>query len=108
MSETTAPLLATRDALRSALLAVLMDEYGGTERDWTGMGSLGRVVAALPVRDPATVADDLKKFDLRREWGYVQSDAADADAGTILSNVQRFLEAHIDRTLAAALAEDPS
>jgi hypothetical protein len=33
--------------LRSTLLAVLMDEYGGTAEDWTAMGSLTRVMRAV-------------------------------------------------------------
>ena len=98
----TAPLLATRDALVAALRETISPGAydAGDIADY--------LLASGVVRDPATLADDLKKFDVRREWGYVQSDAADADVDTILSNVQRFLEAHIDRALAAALTEDPS
>jgi hypothetical protein len=44
MSEHTAENDA---ALRSTLLAVLMDEYGGTAEDWTAMGSLTRVERAV-------------------------------------------------------------
>ena len=96
MSETTAPLLATRDALAAALTEQVRDigwDFETVGSDVLGAQLADALLASSVVRDPATLADDEalveRVVDLYRG----------GPGGTAK---------HILRALAAALTEDPS
>jgi len=104
MSETTAPLLATRDALVAALAELLGHDGNTKYYDVPGSSRHAAVryadalLASGVVRDPATLADDEALVEVGRlafiSAPFENSEAEDARA--------------IIAAVAAALTEDPS
>ena len=102
MSETTAPLLATRDALAKALFGInepIGESWGNrfdpVQRE-VYLSMADALLASGVVRDPATLADD--EALVERATHHLSHYALLAE--DIVPNVLR--------ALAAALAEDPS
>jgi len=107
MSETTAPLLATRDALAKALASTWIDSPGGRLLAGAEFGHetcaafADALLESGVVRDPATLADDeaLVERATRNRFG---------DAGVKIYPGDFGVTRHAFRALAAALTEDPS
>jgi len=109
MSETTAPLLATRDALAKALCEVRENDehapFYATQPCRYCLGLADALLASGVVRDPAILADDEELVE-RVAAGVMQvRDASprvpnDADSYDVADAALR--------ALAAALTEDPS
>ena len=103
MSETTAPLLATRDALAKALASTWIDSPGGRLLAGAEFGHetcaafADALLESGVVRDPATLADDEALVDtvvarMQSKYGSTRVDRA----------------REVLRALAAALTGDPS
>ena len=117
MSETAAPLLATRDALARWFCAYRHDCVEAEEGfdNYTcdhgfGYRDADALLASGVVRDPATLADDMKRLAAkweaeRHDHRHIAGAPSQIDAG-----IRVTLRACADdlHALAAALAEDPS